>query len=138
MALASERPAAKLLLFVRRYPDASIGNRQNGASVFNTCADRDCRAGRRVFGSIFQKLAARLLNQTGIHIDQRQIFGEFDSDPVGRQSFCSSPDCRVDDVPWIGPFEVRINAACGHPACIQEILNEAIEFRGFVGYGLNQ
>jgi hypothetical protein len=138
MALASERPAAELLLFVGRYPDALIGNRQNGAPLFDACANRDCRAGWRVFGSILEKLAARLLDQTGIHIDQRQIFGEFDLDLVGRQSFCSSADCRVDDVLWIGPSEVRINAACGHPACIQEILNEAIEFCGFVGYGINQ
>ena len=138
MALASERPAAELLLFVGCYPDALIGNRQNDAFLFDTRADRDCRAGRRVFGSIFEKLAARLLDQAGIHIDQRQILGEFDLDLVCRQSFCSSADCRVDDVPWIGPLEVRANAACGHPGCIQEVLNKAIEFCGFVGYGLNQ
>ena len=127
MALASERPAAKLLLFVGRYPDASIGNRQNDAFLFDTRADRDRRAGRRVFGSVLKKLAARLLDQTGIDIDQRQIFGEFDLDIVCRQSSSSSPDRRVDDVPWICPLPVGANAARGNPCCVEEVLNKAIE-----------
>jgi len=41
MALAAERLAAKLLLFVRRYPDALIGNRQDNASSLGPRADRD-------------------------------------------------------------------------------------------------
>ena len=45
MALAAERPAAKLLLFVRRDPDTLIGDRQDYALLFISCANRDRRAG---------------------------------------------------------------------------------------------
>ena len=54
---AAKGSAAKLLLFVRRYPDALIGHRHVHAIGLATHVHGDRRTGRGIFGRILQKLS---------------------------------------------------------------------------------
>src|SRR5258708_36182683 len=85
-----------------------------------------------------ETLSERLLEQTGIHVDQRQVFGEFELDLVWDQAPGSCLDSSIEDVSWVRPFATRADAAGGHARCAEKGLNKAIEFCGIVRYCFHQ
>ena len=90
------------------------------------------------FAAFSRSCPHEFLDQAEVDVDKRQVFGEFGLDLMCVNPSGSLLDRGIDDVPWIGPFEVWADAACGNARRVEEVLNEAVEFRDFVGYGLDQ
>ena len=132
LTLPAEARFAQLFFLIRCKPASLIAHRENHVVILTTARDRDRGSSRRILRRVLQYLADGLLDQNGIHMDQRDVGLKVEGDPVRREPARFLLHGCVDDIGRVGPGQLWPNSLGADTGRVEQVPNLAVKLTGLI------
>src|SRR5262249_22442809 len=127
VAGAAGKSLAELRGLLRGEPDAFVMDRKHdvAAVAFGRYGDRRARGG--ILGRVVDDLSEGLLDQHGVHINERQVRIHVEREAVAGEPPTPALERGIDDVLRLDPFLSRPDLFAADPSRVEEILDIVVE-----------
>jgi hypothetical protein len=115
-----------------------VRNAEGDSLAFAAGSNLDVAAGRRIADRIFQEVDQDLLQQHAVHVQQRQVAGDFYANNMMLQLLAQASQRRADDFFEHVPLSVEPDLSRLQAGHVQQIVDQAREPLRFFNDGLQQ